>query len=107
MIVQDRLKSGERGRTSFNSSKRRIVMPSLVVIWRASETVAAASSIMLPRWLAARNISVGTPSNGAITATLEKMIRAKGREKRAKRSPVAIAAYIKEMKDSKLTMKLT
>ena len=84
-----------------------MVMPSRFVTWRASETVAFASSIRLARWLAARNIRVGTPSNGMMTATFEKTMRAKGREKRAKRSPVAIAAYINEMKDSTVTNALT
>jgi len=40
--------------------------------------------------LAARNISVGTPSNGAMIATFENTTRANGREKRAKMTPVNV-----------------
>ncbi len=63
-------------------------MPSGEVRWHANESRISASMIWLPRWLAVRNISVGTPSNWAITATLENTTRAKGREKRAKMMPV-------------------
>ena len=60
----------------------------------------------LPRWLAARNISVGTPSKLVTTATLEKISRAKGREKRAKMMPVNRAMIKMPVKLSAVTSRL-
>ena len=60
----------------------------------------------LPRWLAARNIKVGTPSNGVTTATLENTTRAKGREKRAKMMPVNSAMIRMPVKLSTVTSRL-
>ncbi len=94
MTVHDSAKSEDLWRKSFSSSNRRMTMPSLVT-WRlASVTLASASRMELPRWLAARNINVGTPSKGATTATFEKTTRAIGREKRANIMEVKKARYV-------------
>ena len=78
----------------------------MVTISRASETVMLALRIWLPRWFAARNISVGTPSNIVTTATFENSTRANGREMRAKTSPVATAMLTMLKKDSAVTSTL-
>src|ERR1700722_6074875 len=86
-MVQDRAKSGLEVRNSFNSWKRRILWLSSAVKLLASGIVVDASRMELPRWLAARNIKVGLPSNWVTTALRENTTRAKGREKRAKIMP--------------------
>ena len=75
--------------------------------WRASDSVIAASRIWLPRWLAARNIRVGTPSNGAMIATFENTTRANGREKRANMMPVNSASIRMPINASTITTMLT
>ena len=92
IAVQVSAKSGFRSRTSARSWKRRIVSPSAVVSSRASTARTRASTIRLPRALAIRNMSDGTPSCGVTTALWLKTTRAVGRENLANTSPVTMAS---------------
>ena len=69
--------------------------------------MAASRMEELPRWLAVRNIRVGAPSKVVTTATFENTSRAKGREKRAKMTPVNSAMIRMPVKLSAVTSRFT
>ena len=60
----------------------------------------------LPRWLLSRNISVGTPSTGEITASRVNIRRAVERENLANTRPVARAVRVRLVIDSATTSTL-
>ena len=64
------------------------------------QSFAVASVMKLLRALATRKISVGTPSWSAMTGLRAKISRARGREKRAKTSPVITAISTRATKFS-------
>ncbi len=77
-----------RSFTSASSIGRRILSPSAVLSSMRRMTRSCASTTMLRRQLAMRNISVGTPLRSETTAFSPNKTRAVGRANLAKVSPV-------------------
>jgi hypothetical protein len=95
-----RLRAGESAQLETRSCGRTVVsadrtaehfLSSRVGSLRKSITRNSASAIAMWRWLATRNIKVGIPSKGEMTAYLLNRSRATGRENRTKIRPVMAA----------------